>query len=176
MDSLWDLKHRQNSHNTMDNLNHNFPKVRHKSLKYNIKNMWKVVSKNFVWSHVIKEKYMFGQTFSSWISSGAKNKFVISHIWRSVMHTLHWMLGFVYCGARYGSKIKIGLDAIMGIDGNHSLSFQLQQIFHIKKIRCLQQIYLSGTQNIDQQSWRRVEDLDIQETYHEEWGLYVVQI
>lgn len=58
-----------------------------------LKNMWREVSENGVWSHIIKEKYMFGQNFSSRISNGAKKKSVISHIWRIIMHTLLRNLG-----------------------------------------------------------------------------------
>jgi len=49
-------------------------------------------------------------------------------------HTLHWMLQFVHCGATDRSKNKIGLEAIMGNDRNHSLSFQLVEILHRKDI------------------------------------------
>jgi len=58
-----------------------------------IKNMLREVSGNGVWSHIIKEKYMFNQNFSSWISSSAKKKSIISHIWRSMMHNLLRNLG-----------------------------------------------------------------------------------
>jgi len=36
MDPRWGLKHRQNEHNTVDNLDHDTPKNYHRSLKSNI--------------------------------------------------------------------------------------------------------------------------------------------
>lgn len=58
-----------------------------------IKNTWREVSGNGMWSHIINEKYMFFQTLSSLISSGAKKKSVISHIWGSMIQNLLRNLG-----------------------------------------------------------------------------------
>lgn len=54
------------------------------------------------------------------------------------MNTLQWMMGFIRWEVGDGFKIKIGLDAIMGMIGNHTLSLQLLNFRHKKYIILLQ--------------------------------------
>lgn len=87
---------------------------------------------------------MLGQNFSTWISNSVKKKTTVSYVQRSMMNTLQWMPRLIRWEVGDGFKIKIGSDAIMGIDGNHTLSFQLLNFIHRNNIILLHQIHQSG--------------------------------
>lgn len=54
-----------------------------------IKNMWRAASGTGIWPHIIKDKYMYGQSFTTWIFGGAKKKTISSYIWKSMMKNIH---------------------------------------------------------------------------------------
>jgi len=107
-----------------------------------IKNMWREVSRSRIWSKIMTEKYMCGQSFTALISIGAKRKTNSSYIWRSMMKNIQWMMGLVWWEVGDGTIIKIGLDAIKGMEGNHSLSYGILNFLHKKEIIYLNQIFM----------------------------------
>lgn len=56
------------------------------------------------------------------------------------MKNIHWLMGFVRWEVGNGSKIKVGLDSIKGMVGNHSFSFQILNLLH-KEIIFLKLIF-----------------------------------
>lgn len=54
-----------------------------------IKNMWREMIGSNLWSDIIREKYMHGQPFTTWIHNGVRKKTSMSAIWRSMMKNLH---------------------------------------------------------------------------------------
>jgi len=61
--------------------------------------------------------------------------------------------------------IKIGLDVIKGMVGNHSLSIHILSFLHGKDILFLKHIFQQNAHCIDHQAWTRVGELQMTNEY-----------
>ena len=93
-----------------------------------------------------------------------------------MMKILLWLLGFIWWEVGDGTKIRIGLDAIMGMNGIFSLLVQILSFIHNKGILLLQQIYHQCINSIDIQLWSKDEDIRVWEAYVEECERYISHI
>ena len=139
-----------------------------------IKNMWRVVSGLGIWSHIIKEKHIYGQSFFTWITNVVRKKSQISYNWRNMILVFQFLLGNVCWKMGDGSMIKVGLDSIISMKRSHSLSIHIIKNIHIKEIVHLKNIFHRKAHHNDLQAWYKVDDLELHAKYYEEWEDYII--
>jgi len=63
-----------------------------------------------------------------------------SYIWKNMLKNCIWMMSFLKWKVENGQMIEIGLDAIKGIMGKHSLSTNIIHSIHNRDIKYISHI------------------------------------
>ena len=85
------------------------------------------------------------------------------------MKNIQWVAGFIRWEVSHGSRIHIGLDAIKGRNGNHTLSVHLLKYIHRKGKYVLGKIFQIRGESIDRQRWIRAIELGLNDYLAVEW-------
>ena len=127
-------------------------------------------------STIMKDKYMFGYSFTSWVGMGAKKRIQSSYIWGSLHIVLALLMGQVRWSMGDGSKVQIGLDSIVCFYRNHTLYVHLLNHLQSMQIVHINHVFCNRVQNLNGQEWMSAEDLGLTGVHGTEWLEYVMDL
>lgn len=119
---------------------------------------------------------MNGKTLSIWSRMGARMSSGESHIWSSMSRNYHWMLGFMQWVLGDGRQEEVGLDALKGFIGNHSLSYALLKTLHDKGIFNYAHITDKNNWFTSQLSWLRAIYIGLIDNLAIEWEAFLTNL
>jgi len=94
----------------------------------------------------------------------------------NMMKGNHWMLGNMRWAIWDGNKVEVGLDAIKGLEGNHSLSASLITLLHEKGIYKIAHIVVKNNHFSAHPTWLRAIDICLIEKMTIKWEAYITNL
>eukprot|EP00253_Pinus_taeda_P030228 PITA_30228 len=146
------------------------------SLSLAAKSGWRLISRENLWTKVVRRKYIDPTPLEYWIRSQQKNQKNISVIWKATLEAftvidqgLAWKVGD-------GSHIRIGRDPWVGCSEDYTLSPGLLRHLDSKGIVTLNQVEKVSLSNVWGQAWKNDVDLGINVRWKNEWASFIQEL
>jgi hypothetical protein len=137
------------------------------------KSLWRCLMVPGIWHEVILRKYLRKKSLVEWLREGRKKWIGISNIWRALTSSLTIITNWLVWKPGNGRDIRLRDDPLVGahtyfkLSRNLILSLKAQGIEFIAQTGTLD---LEGTRHT---SWKKAEDLGLEEEQKDEWNNYV---
>jgi len=136
-----------------------------------MKSAWRGLFCRNPWNKILVDKYLKGQCVYDWIQKDVFNASNASVVWNGILDViaiikpgLSWRIGD-------GTKIRIGMDRIVGVGEDYLLSDSLINTLHEKGYYTLNHIYLSNGQSGS--LWINASTLRLAGVHILEWSHYL---
>lgn len=126
-----------------------------------INNLWRVVTKESIWGHLIREKYIQGIPFTLWLMDGLRRTNISSYIWQCMTKNRELILGFMRWEVGDEKMKDIGLNSLKVFHSNHSLLVDLITTLHNMGIHHIAEISKQNENTPLLQSWLNEDKLGL---------------
>ena len=124
---------------------------------------WRMVKTDSLWTRVIKQKYLFGESITDWIRNPRKSHLGGSVIWKAIVKSFHLIETNLAWDVGNGESLLIGRDPWMGSNLQHRLPNDVIDALGQRGITSLNHLAVPRLDEQWRQSWRRATSLGLGE-------------
>ena len=122
-----------------------------------------MVKTNSLWTRVIKQKYLLGETITDWIRNPRKSHLGGSVIWKAIVKSFHLIETNLAWDVGNGESVLIGRDPWMGSNLQHRLPNDVIDALGQRGITSLNHLAVPRPDEPWFQYWRRATSLGLGE-------------
>jgi hypothetical protein len=113
-----------------------------------VNSLWNALTKNCIWTSVIKDKCLSYTSVASWLCTGSTHTRAVSHTWRNLVKSVHWIQKWLCWKSGSNHSIVIGKDCITGLGPASIMSPHLIEHVNTKNIHFLYQVAIYNEHRI----------------------------
>lgn len=134
--------------------------------------VWCVLTKDGVWSKVIKDKYIPHCSIVTWLRSTTSTVLSASQTWRNLLKSLHLITHWLSWRPGSDHLVQVGIDSILGLGQVSFFTSHLLSELRRNHVVYLYQAIGVGRSRILSDYWKTGEELGLVGILVKEWDAY----